>query len=219
VVVRSAAPPPPETVAVLVAARDLPAGTALAGADLRVAEWPADGLPGGGLAAAAGRVLASPLRAGEPVTDARVLGPGLLTGQPAGTVALPIRLADPAAAGVVRAGDRVDVLSSEGPAGSAADGSAARPGYAGGPSGGAERVAYGALVLAVRGVTGATTLAGGAGDPGGGLGGLMGGAAGGPDAAGTDPGGMLVLAVSASEAGRLTAAQISGYLGIAVLPR
>ena len=61
---------------------------------------------------ATGRTLAGPIRAGELLTDARVIGPGLLTGQPAGTVAMPIRLGDPVTGTLVRAGDRVDVLAS-----------------------------------------------------------------------------------------------------------
>ena len=81
----------------------------------------------------AGRVLASPVRAGEAVTDVRVVGPGLWSQVPAGEVAAPVRLADLAVATLLRAGDRVDVLGT-----TAAD--------RGGPPA-VELVARGALVL------------------------------------------------------------------------
>ena len=45
-----------------------------------------------------GRVLAAPVRRGEPVTDVRVVGPGLWSQVPAGQVAAPVRLADLAVA-------------------------------------------------------------------------------------------------------------------------
>jgi hypothetical protein len=109
--VRALAPPPAPTQVVLVAARDLPAGKTLVERDLRTARWSAGTVPEGVLPVAEGRVLASPLRAGEPVTDVRVVGPGLLAGQPAWTVAAAVRVADPAAARLVRAGDRVDVFA------------------------------------------------------------------------------------------------------------
>ena len=104
-------PSPPATTSILVAARDLPAGRSLTEGDLRSGDWPSDQVPLGRLSSAAGRVLASPIRAGEPVTDARVLGRGLLAGQAAGLVAVPVRLADAAAGAMVRAGDRIDVLA------------------------------------------------------------------------------------------------------------
>ena len=59
-----------------------------------------------------GRVAAGPIPQGRAVTDADLLGPGLLTGQAAGPArrARPGR-ARPAAAGLVRRGDRVDLIS------------------------------------------------------------------------------------------------------------
>jgi Flp pilus assembly protein CpaB len=56
-------------------------------------------------------VLAAPVRAGEAVTDVRVVGPRLWSRVPAGQVAAPVRLADLAVATLLRAGDRVDVLA------------------------------------------------------------------------------------------------------------
>jgi Flp pilus assembly protein CpaB len=99
---------------VIVAATDLPAGTALAAADLSVARFPADLLPAGVADDPAdlnGRVLAGSVRAGEPVTDVRLLGAGLTALLPSGQVAAPVRLADLGVAALVRAGDRVDVLA------------------------------------------------------------------------------------------------------------
>ena len=123
--------PAPPTVPVVVAAADLPAGAALTGADLTVARLPAGSAPAGvvtDVPQLTGAVLAAPLRSGEPVTDVRVVGPGLWSAVPAGQVAAPVRLADLAVATLLRAGDRVDVLAA-------------------GDSG-AEVVAGGALVLA-----------------------------------------------------------------------
>jgi len=100
---------------VLVAARDLTGGLVLTAGDLRTVRLPAAAVPAGALAvdgSAVGRTLAGSVRRGEPLTDARVVGPGLamLAGGP-GSVAAPIRLADPAVAALLREGDRVDVVA------------------------------------------------------------------------------------------------------------
>ena len=101
-------------VPVTVATADLPAGAVLTAGDLTVAPFPAVLAPGGVAADPApvvGRVLAGALRAGEPVTDVRLVGTGLTALLPEGQVAAPVRLADLAVASLVRAGDRVDVLA------------------------------------------------------------------------------------------------------------
>jgi pilus assembly protein CpaB len=99
---------------VVVAARDLAAGTELAAADLRTVSMPVALVPAGASRRAAGligRTAAGPVRRGEALTDARVVGPGLVAGlRPGESAAVPVRLADPDAAALVRAGDRVDVL-------------------------------------------------------------------------------------------------------------
>jgi Flp pilus assembly protein CpaB len=123
----------PAAVPVAVAAADLPAGTALSDEDVGVARLPPDVVPRGVVPEGrplVGRVLAGAVRAGEPLTDARLVGPGLTALLPPDLVAAPVRLADLAVAALVRTGDRVDVL--------AALPEAAR----------AEVVAGGALVLA-----------------------------------------------------------------------
>ncbi|MEU7883590.1 SAF domain-containing protein [Microbispora bryophytorum] len=77
----------PDGVEVLAAARDL-AGGRLTASDVVVVRLPPDTVPAGAYvpgAPVSGRLLAGPLRRGEPLTDARLLGPGLfrqtLTGQ------------------------------------------------------------------------------------------------------------------------------------------
>lgn len=104
----------PATVPAAVAAVDLPAGTVLTAADLARARLPAGLVPTGLTADPAvlvGRELAGAVRAGEPVTDVRLVGAGLTSLLPAGLVAAPVRLADLAVASLVSAGDRVDVLA------------------------------------------------------------------------------------------------------------
>jgi pilus assembly protein CpaB len=111
-------PPPadarPATGFVVVAAADLDAGTVLAAGQLRAVELPRDRVPAGTSARPedlAGRRLTGAVRAGEPLTDVRLVGPGLTAGLPEGQVAAPVRLADLAVTGLVRTGDRVDVLA------------------------------------------------------------------------------------------------------------
>jgi pilus assembly protein CpaB len=126
----------PDVVAVAVSARDLPAGTVLTAGDLEVAGYPPDAVPAGVAAdpeQLLRRVLAGSVRAGEPISDARLVGTGLTALLPEGEVAAPVRLADLAVAGLVRTGDRVDVLAA------APDAPAAAV------------VAHGALVLAATG--------------------------------------------------------------------
>ncbi|SOC47236.1 Flp pilus assembly protein CpaB [Blastococcus aggregatus] len=104
----------PEAVPVVVAARALEAGRALAAGDLTVGRYPAGTAPTGVVPdpdLLIGRVLAGAVRPGEPLTDARLVGPGLTALLPEGEVAAPVRLADLAVAALVRTGDRVDVLA------------------------------------------------------------------------------------------------------------
>jgi Flp pilus assembly protein CpaB len=108
------APPPPATTEVLAAAHDLPAGTALADVDLTSVALPVGVVPSGALEPGAdvvGRSVAGPIRAGEVITDLRLVGPALVAGLGAGLVATPVRVADAGTAGLVRPGDRVDVLA------------------------------------------------------------------------------------------------------------
>jgi pilus assembly protein CpaB len=114
-----ASAPGQANVPVVVAAADLAAGTALRPGMLATVDLPPELAPAGaadGPDELTGRVLAAPVRAGEPVTDVRVVGPGLWSQVPEGQVAAPVRLADLAVATLLHAGDRVDVLAATGDA-------------------------------------------------------------------------------------------------------
>ncbi len=109
-----AAPPPPR-VEVLVAAHDLPGGAPVRRADLASAAFAPDSVPDGALRRgdeAVGRLLTGPVRRGEPLTDVRLLGSGLLAARP-GTVAAPVRIGDRDAVALLRVGDHVDVLAAD----------------------------------------------------------------------------------------------------------
>jgi len=109
--VGSVRPPPGRTVPVLAAARDLAGGVPLRAADLATVRLPAAAVPSGAVRAAVGRLPAGPVRRGEPLTDARLLGPGLLAGYGPGLVAAPVRIADADAVALLRPGERIDVLA------------------------------------------------------------------------------------------------------------
>ncbi|WP_081710131.1 Flp pilus assembly protein CpaB [Arthrobacter sp. 35W] len=108
-------PAPLALSAVVVAERDLGAGTTLAGSDLGYAQLPPDAVPSAAyttVESLVGRQLAGPLRRGQFLTDASLLGAGLLVGAPPGSQAVPIRLADPATVGLLSEGQLVDVVLS-----------------------------------------------------------------------------------------------------------
>jgi Flp pilus assembly protein CpaB len=111
----AASSPAASGVPVLVAARDLPAGASLFSRDVRTVRVPPSLVPAGALGESvrlAGRVVAGPVRRGEPLTDVRFVGPGLAAGLAAPeSVAVPVRIADAEVAALVQPGDRVDVLA------------------------------------------------------------------------------------------------------------
>ena len=109
---RAVAPPPPATVDVVVAARDLPAGTVLEAADLEHARLPPDAAPDALATSPEGAALAAPLRRGEPVTDVRLVGPDLTATDP-DRVALPVRVSDADQVALLTAGDRIDLLATD----------------------------------------------------------------------------------------------------------
>lgn len=113
---RSVAPPAPETTTLLVAARDLPAGEAIAVGDLVETEVPPGVVPEGVAGDPVGRLLAAPLRRGEPVTVVRLVGPELAAAAP-GSVAVPLRLSDAGQAALLTPGDRVDLVATDPQAG------------------------------------------------------------------------------------------------------
>ena len=102
----------PRTHPVLVARHDLASGHVVTADDVRTADVPASAAPDHVLdrGAAIGRRVAGPMRAGEPLTDVRLVRPGALDGYGEGAVYTTIRVdaADVAAVGV---GDRVDVVA------------------------------------------------------------------------------------------------------------
>ena len=110
--VQQLTPVPDATVAAWAAAKDLPAGRVLAPADLAAVHVPPGMLPGGSLdwAALEGKQLAVALRKGQLLTDAQLVGPGLLAGSPPGAAAVPLRMADPASIQLVSPGQLVNVV-------------------------------------------------------------------------------------------------------------
>jgi Flp pilus assembly protein CpaB len=109
---RAATEPPPPTTSILTAARDLPSGSVLRARDLRPAPFVPGSVPSGALAAGdlVGRTTSAPVRAGEPLTDVRLVSGSLLDGYP-GLVATPVRIGDPDAVRLLRVGDRIDLLA------------------------------------------------------------------------------------------------------------
>ncbi|MGZ5398362.1 MAG: RcpC/CpaB family pilus assembly protein [Nocardioides sp.] len=114
--VQAAAAPPPPTVEVMTAARDLPAGHVLGAADLRPLPMPPDAVPEGIVEGDVGSTLAAPVRAGEPITDVRLVGGDLAAAHPDLTT-LPVRLPDAGLAGLLDPGDRIDLIATDPQAG------------------------------------------------------------------------------------------------------
>jgi pilus assembly protein CpaB len=109
--------PAPRGVPIVVVAQDLMPGHVLTAGDLAVADWPKDLSPTGAFTepvGLVGKALGAGMSRGEPVTAARVRGPGLLTGALPGLVAAHVRLADPAMAAMAAPGDHVDLISPAG---------------------------------------------------------------------------------------------------------
>jgi Flp pilus assembly protein CpaB len=107
--------PPPRLTTVLTARHDLAAGAVIRSGDLERTAFAPPSVPSGVLSsasAAVGRTTAGPVRAGEPLTDVRLVTRSLLTGYP-GLAAVPVRIGDPGGVRLVRVGDRVDLLASD----------------------------------------------------------------------------------------------------------
>jgi Flp pilus assembly protein CpaB len=114
-VVRAILPVPADAgVPTVVLAHDLPLGSTLTSADLRVERRAADERPAGAfdeVGAAIGQVVSGPVRDGEIVTTARFRGATQLAGLGPGFVAVSLPLSDPVLLGSVRPADTVSVLA------------------------------------------------------------------------------------------------------------
>lgn len=197
---RALAPPPAPSVAVTVAAMDLPAGHVITQGDVHRVAWRSGTAPSGLVQHAVGRSLASPLRRGEPITDARLVGPGLLIGQSAGRRAMAVRVTEPTA-GMVRPGDRIDLVA--GPSTAAElPGEMAK----------ADVIAEGVLILATPSGTAAQP-----GPDGAGVGAFGDAGAGAGQVGSGDSGEVLVVAVDLDTATRLAA--VSGARSLSVVLR
>jgi pilus assembly protein CpaB len=108
------APASTRTVPLVVAVRDMPAGTELGTSDVRVQRVPAGLVPRGAATAATaveGESTAVPLARGTPLVPG-VLAPHDVHGPP-GTVVASVRFADPAVARLLTAGVHVDVVAAD----------------------------------------------------------------------------------------------------------
>ena len=117
--VAGAASPSVAGVPVVLARRDLAPGAAVGPDDVAVVPRPPDGVPVGALREAGDAVGRRPVggvRAGELLTDVRLVGPDAarLAVGAADAAGVPLRLADPAVAALVRPGALVDVVGGAG---------------------------------------------------------------------------------------------------------
>jgi Flp pilus assembly protein CpaB len=114
-VVRAILPVPADPgVPTVVMAHDLPLGSTLTSADLRVERRAVDERPAGALdevGAAIGQVVSGPVRLGEIVTPARFRGATQLAGLGPGFVAVSLPLSDPVLLANVWPADSVSVLA------------------------------------------------------------------------------------------------------------
>jgi Flp pilus assembly protein CpaB len=112
--ISAAAPDGPPTSTVVRTTTELPGGTRLTQADLRVDEVVAADVPERSVADPAdlvGRTLAAPAARGQIVTELALTSARHPTGQ--GRVLAPLRLADAEVVALLRAGDVVDVLAAD----------------------------------------------------------------------------------------------------------
>ncbi|GAA4769336.1 SAF domain-containing protein [Actinomycetospora chibensis] len=101
---------------VLVAARDLAPGVALGPADVTVRLLPGELVPAGAFTepgAVAGRQVVGGVRAGEALTDVRLLGPvaAVAAAGVPDAAGVPVRLADAGVAALLTPGTRVDLVA------------------------------------------------------------------------------------------------------------
>ncbi|UOD80156.1 RcpC/CpaB family pilus assembly protein [Paenarthrobacter ureafaciens] len=115
IAVQQLTPVPEQQVSIVVSARDLPVGASVSEADFITAGVPRSASFPGAIqdpARLQGRQLAAPLAKGQIPTETSFLGPGLLTGAPPGSAAVPLRMADPASIRLLSPGQLISVILS-----------------------------------------------------------------------------------------------------------
>ncbi len=111
-------PPDPPTTAVVVTAADLVGGVQLGAGDVETRQLPSSAVPQQTVsdpAAVIGRTLVAPLPAGSILTGLSVLADRGLTDP--GQVIAPVRISDASVLSLLRVGDRIDIVVSDGQSG------------------------------------------------------------------------------------------------------
>lgn len=114
---RVLSPSPPDTTSVVVAARDLPGGAMISADDVQVVRMPTGLAPAGTVGSTTAllhETLAAPVRAGEAISDRRLVGEALISGYADGLVAAPVRIDDADVASLLQVGDHIDVYAAQG---------------------------------------------------------------------------------------------------------
>ena len=112
---RAVAPASPATVAVWSASRDLATGAVLDTSELEQRRVDPASVPADRVTEPTqvlGRTLAAPVSRGEVLTIGRTLTAGLLRGYP-GRDAVPVRITDADVVGLLRVGDRIDLVAAD----------------------------------------------------------------------------------------------------------
>lgn len=115
IAVHQLTPAPTDTVTVLGAARDLPAGATLGPMDLAELHIPPALMVDGTFSHPpdlTGKQLASPVLKGQILAATQLLGQGLLAGTAEGFAAVPVRMADPASIQLLSPGQLVNIVKS-----------------------------------------------------------------------------------------------------------
>lgn len=112
--ITAATPPAPQTVGVVVAARQLTGGQRVTAGDLTTRQLPRPAIPDDAVpdpSAVLGRTLVAPLSRGSVLTTLSVIGDHPTVTH--GNVIAPVRISDAAVIGLLRVGDRVDIVAAD----------------------------------------------------------------------------------------------------------
>lgn len=112
--ITAATPPAPQTVGVVVAARQLTGGQRVTAGDLTTRQLLRPAIPDDAVAdpsAVLGRTLVAPLSRGSVLTTLSVIGDHPTVTH--GNVIAPVRISDAAVIGLLRVGDRVDIVAAD----------------------------------------------------------------------------------------------------------